>query len=73
MREFSYLELSVSDTGIGIPASYLPQVFDRFSQKDTSTTRAFGEDPTWPLLAGRLPPDARPDFDRSARRTQHPK
>jgi PAS domain S-box-containing protein len=36
------LELSVSDTGIGIPASFLPQVFDRFSQSDSSTTRAFG-------------------------------
>ena len=41
-RVNSHLELSVSDTGIGIPASYLPHVFDRFSQKDTSTTRAFG-------------------------------
>ncbi|MGH8253679.1 MAG: PAS domain-containing hybrid sensor histidine kinase/response regulator, partial [Steroidobacteraceae bacterium] len=38
----SHLELSVSDSGIGIPASYLPHVFDRFSQKDTSTTRSFG-------------------------------
>jgi len=38
----SHLELSVSDTGIGIPASYLPYVFDRFSQKDSSTTRNFG-------------------------------
>jgi len=36
------LALSVTDTGIGIPASFLPQVFDRFSQKDSSTTRAFG-------------------------------
>lgn len=41
-RVDSHLELSVSDTGIGIPASYLPHVFDRFSQKDSSTTRAFG-------------------------------
>ena len=41
-RVNSHLELSVSDTGIGIPAHYLPHVFDRFSQKDTSTTRAFG-------------------------------
>jgi PAS domain S-box-containing protein len=41
-RVNSHLELSVSDTGVGIPASYLPHVFDRFSQKDSSTTRAFG-------------------------------
>jgi PAS domain S-box-containing protein len=41
-RVNSHLELSVSDTGIGIPASYLPYVFDRFSQRDSSTTRAFG-------------------------------
>lgn len=41
-RVNSHLELSVSDTGIGIPANYLPHVFDRFSQKDASTTRSFG-------------------------------
>jgi hypothetical protein len=41
-RVNSHLELSVSDTGIGIPANYLPYVFDRFSQKDSSTTRDFG-------------------------------
>jgi CheY-like chemotaxis protein len=38
----SHLELSVSDTGVGIPASFLPHVFDRFSQRDSSTTRGFG-------------------------------
>jgi hypothetical protein len=41
-RVNSHLELSVSDTGIGIPASFLPHVFDRFSQRDSSTTRLFG-------------------------------
>jgi len=41
-RVNSHLELSVSDTGIGIPASFLPHVFDRFSQRDSSTTRVFG-------------------------------
>jgi PAS domain S-box-containing protein len=41
-RVNSHLELSVSDTGIGIPASYLPHVFERFSQKDSSTTRSYG-------------------------------
>jgi len=34
--------LSVADTGIGIPESFLPRVFDRFSQNDASTTRSFG-------------------------------
>ena len=34
--------LSVSDTGIGIPETFLPRVFDRFSQNDASTTRSFG-------------------------------
>lgn len=41
-RVNSHLELSVSDTGMGIPASYLPYVFDRFSQRDSSTTRVHG-------------------------------
>jgi CheY-like chemotaxis protein len=41
-RVDSHFELSVSDTGIGIPPSFLPHVFDRFSQRDSSTTRAFG-------------------------------
>jgi len=38
----SHVEFSISDTGIGIPASFLPHVFDRFSQKDSSTTRSYG-------------------------------
>ena len=41
-RVNSHVELSVSDTGIGIPASFLPQVFDRFSQQDSSSTRTHG-------------------------------
>ncbi len=41
-RVNSHIELSVADTGIGIPASFLPLVFDRFSQQDSSTTRAHG-------------------------------
>ncbi len=41
-RVNSHVELSVSDTGAGIPASFLPQVFDRFSQRDSSTTRTHG-------------------------------
>ena len=41
-RVNSHVELSVSDTGIGIPASFLPHVFDRFSQRESSTTRSYG-------------------------------
>lgn len=33
--------LTVCDTGKGIPASFLPHVFDRFSQEDGATTRQF--------------------------------
>ncbi len=38
----AHVELSVSDTGQGIAAEFLPHVFDRFRQGDSSTTRAHG-------------------------------
>ncbi len=41
-RVDSHLEISVTDTGIGIPASFLPYVFDRFSQKDATARRGYG-------------------------------
>ena len=36
------LKISIEDTGIGIPASKLETIFDKFSQADTTTTREFG-------------------------------
>ncbi len=35
------IEIAVADTGIGIPASKLGSIFDRFAQVDASTTRRF--------------------------------
>jgi two-component system sensor histidine kinase BarA len=36
------VELSVADTGIGIPAREKPKVFDAFYQVDSSSTREYG-------------------------------
>ncbi len=41
-RVNSRIEFSISDTGIGIPGAFLPHVFERFSQKDSSTNREYG-------------------------------
>lgn len=35
-----FVQVSVSDTGIGIPQTYLDQIFDKFFQIDSSSTRA---------------------------------
>jgi signal transduction histidine kinase/CheY-like chemotaxis protein len=36
------LHLTVSDTGIGIPAGAMPTLFDRFTQADSTTMRRYG-------------------------------
>ncbi|MEG4318503.1 MULTISPECIES: PAS domain S-box protein [unclassified Microcoleus] len=37
-----YVQITVSDTGKGISAEFLPYVFDRFRQADGSITKAYG-------------------------------
>jgi len=41
-RVNSHIELSVSDTGAGIREDFLPHLFERFRQADSTTTRAHG-------------------------------
>ena len=41
-REGSSIVMSVTDTGIGISAEFLPYVFERFRQQDSASTRAHG-------------------------------
>jgi PAS domain S-box-containing protein len=38
----SHVELSISDTGVGIKPEFLPHVFDRFRQADQTSTRQHG-------------------------------
>jgi PAS domain S-box-containing protein len=41
-RVDSFVEIAVRDTGAGISPEFLPNVFDRFRQADSSTTRKYG-------------------------------
>ena len=38
----SHVELSVTDTGVGVKPEFLPHVFERFRQEDSTTARNFG-------------------------------
>ena len=41
-QDGTHAKITVTDTGQGIDAEFLPRVFDRFRQADSSTTRSFG-------------------------------
>ncbi|HYY57408.1 MAG TPA: PAS domain S-box protein, partial [Pyrinomonadaceae bacterium] len=41
-RVDSHVEITVSDTGLGIKPEFLPFVFERFRQADGTSTRAYG-------------------------------
>ncbi|MBX9796220.1 ATP-binding protein [Sphingomonas sp.] len=41
-RDEDRIEITVADTGIGIPADKLEQIFETFSQVEAGTTRKFG-------------------------------
>ncbi|AUX23578.1 histidine kinase [Sorangium cellulosum] len=41
-RARAHAELTVSDTGVGVGAQFLPHVFERFRQADASSARKYG-------------------------------
>jgi CheY-like chemotaxis protein len=40
--DYADFNFMIKDTGIGIPANKLPEIFNKFTQADTSTTRKYG-------------------------------
>src|SRR5690606_14804079 len=40
--QVAHVRFSVNDTGIGIPESALPHLFDKFTQADASIARRYG-------------------------------
>src|SRR5581483_9556607 len=41
-RQADTIDVAVVDSGVGIPAEFVPFVFDRFRQADQTTTRSYG-------------------------------
>jgi PAS domain S-box-containing protein len=41
-RKENLIDISISDTGVGIDPEFLPHVFERFRQADSTSTRRFG-------------------------------
>jgi PAS domain S-box-containing protein len=41
-RKNSHVEVNIADTGVGIKPEFLPHVFERFRQSDSSSTRQHG-------------------------------
>lgn len=41
-RVNSHIEILVSDSGVGINPAFLPHIFERFRQEDSSSTRRYG-------------------------------
>jgi len=41
-RRDGHIEITVTDTGVGVDPQFLPYVFDRFRQADSTSTRKYG-------------------------------